>query len=168
MEILLVRHADALDAEAGMSDDERPLTPEGIERMRKGAEGLANVLREYDPPPLSGILTSPKVRAVETARILAWEVNGNETISQCPPLAGDFSWNDLLPYLKPYSARARVALVGHEPLLGSLAGYLITGGNGTSVFLKKGSAICFQVDPSGLVPAELLWFLTPKQMRMLR
>ena len=168
MEIFLVRHADALDAEPGMTDDQRPLSPDGIERMQKGAVGLANVLKDHGSPPISGILSSPKVRAVETARILAWEVNGNEAIVQCPPLAGDFTWNDLLPYLTPYPAHARVALVGHEPSLGLLAGYLISGTDRTSVFLKKGSVICFQVDPSSPPPAELLWFLTPKQMRMMR
>jgi phosphohistidine phosphatase len=168
MEVILIRHADALDAEPGGSDDQRPLSPDGIERMQKGAEGLANVLRENDPPPLNGILTSPKVRAMETAKILARVLNGNETVTTCAPLAEDFTWDDVLPFLKPFSPRARVALVGHEPALGSLAGYCISGSNGTSVFLKKGSAICFQIDPSGSLPAELLWFLTPKQMRMLR
>jgi phosphohistidine phosphatase len=170
MEIFLVRHADALDAEQGMSDDQRPLSSEGVERMRKGAAGLANILKDHGTPALNGILSSPKVRAVETARILAWELNGSETVISCPPLAGDFTWNDLLPYLKQFPPHARVALVGHEPALGLLAGYLISGTDRTSIFLKKGSAICFQLDPSSSSPspAELLWFLTPRQMRMLR
>src|SRR6266498_4701651 len=123
MEVLLIRHADALDAEPGMTDDERPLSSEGVERMRKGAEGLAKVLEDHGPPLLSGILTSPKVRAMETARIVALEVNGNETVTQCPPLAADFVWSEILPYLKPFPPDARVALIGHEPALGSLAGY---------------------------------------------
>ena len=165
MEIYIVRHADALDADGTMSDVQRPLSEEGIEKMRKGAKGLRNLLAGSFPP-LDAILTSPLLRAEETARIIAREVNDGGEVTTCPPLAGQFVWSDLLPFLTRYPAGARVALVGHEPSLGELAGWLLAPGAGAAIPLKKGSCIAFGMEePSERPSAELLWFLTPKLLR---
>ncbi len=168
MEIYLIRHADAMDADAGMTDAERPLSDEGMEKMRKGAKGLRNLLSGAFPP-LDGILTSPLRRAMESARIIAGEVNDNEEVTECPPLGAEFRWADLLPYLEKLPQTGRVAVVGHEPALGRLAGWLVSGAEDLAIPLKKGSAACFSVEePTARPKAELNWFLTPKQLRMLR
>lgn len=167
MEIYLIRHADAIDADAGMTDAERPLSEDGIEKMQKGAKGLRNILKG-NFPPLDAILTSPLRRSVETALIIAREVNDNEEIVECPPLGGEFSWGDLLPFLTGYPKMGRVVLVGHEPAMGKLAGWLLSR-NELPLSMKKGSAICFHVEePTPDPKVELLWFLTPKQLRGLR
>jgi phosphohistidine phosphatase len=168
VEIYLIRHADAMDADAGMTDAERPLSEEGREKMRKGAKGLRNLL-SGSFPPLDAVLTSPLLRAVESARIIAREVNDNEEVVDCPPLAEGSRWEDLVPFLGKYPKSGRVALVGHEPDLGKLAGWLLAPESGASIPLKKGAGICFELEePSPRPQAEMLWFLTPKQLRQLR
>ena len=168
MDLLLIRHADAIDADAGMTDAERPLSDEGREKMRKGAKGLRNLVAgSY--PPLDGILTSPLLRSVETAQIIAREVNDNEEVVECPPLCSGSKWADLLPILAPYPKSARIVLVGHEPELGRLAGWLLQPGCEAAIPMKKGSLICFEIDEAVAEPkTELQYFLTPKQLRQLR
>lgn len=168
MELFLIRHADATPADVGMDDAERPLSEEGIKKMRKAAKGLRNVLKGTFPP-MDAILTSPLLRAVQTARILAGEVNDSDEVIECQPLGGQFSWAEILPFLNRYPEVARVALVGHEPELGKLAGWLTSGNSDSCIRMKKGSVICFEVEEMAEAPrARLRWFLTPKQLRMLK
>ena len=168
MDLYLIRHADAIDADSGMTDAERPLSEDGQEKMRKGAKGLRNLL-SGNFPPIDAILTSPLLRALESARIIASMVNEDDTVVECPPLAEGSKWEALLPFLSKYPNTSRIALVGHEPDLGALAGWLLAPGSGASFSLKKGSAVCFEIEEVTAEPeAELLWFLTPKQLRMLR
>ncbi len=168
MEIYLIRHADAMDADAGMTDAERPLSEEGMEKMRKGAKGLRKIL-SGSFPPLDAILTSPLLRSVESARIIAREVNDNDEVVECPPLGGEVRWEELVPFLEKYPATGRVALVGHEPALGKLAGWLLARDAGVALPMKKGGAACFEIEaPTADPKAEMSWFLTPKQLRGLR
>ena len=168
MELYLIRHAEAVEASEAGTDAERPLTDEGIDKMRKGAKGLRKLL-SGDSPPLDAILSSPLLRALETARIVAGEVNDNDEVAVCEFLGGDFRWPDLLPELERFPPTARVAVVGHEPALGRLSGWLLSGSSEVEVPLKKGSAICFRLEELGAEPkAELHWMLTPKQMRLMR
>src|SRR3954471_16837400 len=70
MLVLIIRHGRAGDpaefARSGMGDDLRPLTVEGRKRMRRNAEGLKAIVGKIDV-----IVTSPLVRTVETAQIVA-------------------------------------------------------------------------------------------------
>jgi phosphohistidine phosphatase len=168
VELYLIRHADAIDADAGMTDEERPLSEEGREKMRKGAKGLRKLL-SGSFPPLDGILTSPLLRSVETAQIIALEVNDNQDVTECPPLAEESRWADILPFLSNFQKSSRIALIGHEPELGKLAGWLISRSPDTAIPMKKGSTFCFEIEEAVPDPkAELLWFLTPKMLRQLR
>jgi phosphohistidine phosphatase len=168
LELYLIRHAEAVEASEAKADAERPLTDEGIDKMRKGAKGLRKLL-SGNSPPLDAILSSPLLRALETARIVAGEVNDNDEVVMCDFLAGDFQWNDLLPELERFPPTARVAVVGHEPALGRLSGWLACGSAEAAIPLKKGSAICFTIEELGAEPkVELHWMLTPKQMRLMR
>src|SRR5438093_1192036 len=66
-ELYLIRHAIAEErGEKWPDDNKRPLTEEGIARMRKAAHGLARV-----GVTLDAVLTSPLVRARQTAEIVA-------------------------------------------------------------------------------------------------
>jgi phosphohistidine phosphatase len=168
LELYLIRHAEALEANEATPDAERPLTDEGIDKMRKGAKGLRKLL-SGDSPPLDAILSSPLLRALETARIVAGEVNDNDEVVVCDFLGGDFEWGDLLSELERFAPTARVAVVGHEPTLDRLSGWLASGSTEVAIPLKKGSAICFRLEELGDKPrAELHWLLTPKQMRLMR
>ena len=88
MRLLIVRHAIAEDrvafAATGKDDDERPLTEEGRSRMEQGARGLRQLV-----PALDLVATSPLVRAVQTAEILAGAYEGVAIEQVGIPQTGD-------------------------------------------------------------------------------
>ena len=165
MQILLVRHAIAEDraafATTGATDDERPLTERGTERMRAAATGLATLLDALD---LIG--TSPLVRARQTADLVAerFPRATRETFDWMAP-GGERS--SALEWLA-HADLASVALVGHEPDIGELASWLLCGRPLPFVEFKKGAACLLGVD--GQVQtggATLHWLLAPRQLRAL-
>ena len=97
----LLRHGAAEDS-AG-EDADRRLTPKGERQARAAGEALAALGVELD-----GCLTSPKLRAVETARI-ACERHAIEPQETRALAGGDFDPHQLA------RGRSEVLLVGHEP-----------------------------------------------------
>jgi len=67
MELLIVRHAIAFEADARRwpDDSERPLSPQGLARARKAAAGMKQLVRAP-----GRVLVSSLVRARQTAAIL--------------------------------------------------------------------------------------------------
>lgn len=165
MDLLLVRHGRAEERAAfalkSGDDSERPLTEEGLERMRKGVKGLRQVL-----PQLDVLASSPLLRARQTAAVLA-DAYG-VPVRSVDALAPGQSPARLLPWLKERGRHQVVAVVGHEPDLGLLAGWLLTGGEHSFLPLKKG-AVCLLHFPAAVAAgtAELQWVLTSSQLRMI-
>jgi phosphohistidine phosphatase len=112
LELCFFRHGIALDRDdpTVSSDADRPLTEEGSRKTRAAAEGFKRLDAGYDK-----ILTSPWLRAKETAAILA-EVLALPAPQELPQLAGDRTPSDLVEALAHHHGR-RTLLVGHEPLL---------------------------------------------------
>jgi phosphohistidine phosphatase len=167
MKLVLIRHGRAGTpaefARSGMSDDLRPLTIDGRKRMRRGTEGLRRLLRSIDV-----IGNSPLVRAVETAQIVA-RVFGKVRTEELAHLAPGGDRDQLVRWLARQPAGSTVALVGHEPSLSELAGWLISGRGQSTVDLKKGGVCCIELGQkiSGGT-GRLQWLLTPRQMRQMR
>ena len=162
MELLLVRHAIAVERGTGsyVDDRARPLTPEGRKRMAEVAAGLA---RLFSP---AEILTSPVLRARQTAEILAktWRC----PISELEGLGN----GDHAATLSAAARRAadRVALVGHEPWMGELLSYLLTGDPATvtAPFRKGGAALLESFDGRAAGDWSLIWAMPPAALRRLR
>jgi phosphohistidine phosphatase len=165
MDLYLLRHGIAVNAEDVPTGADRPLTDKGIKRMRKAARGLRRLGVEFDT-----ILTSPLARAHQTAKIIADALGQEAQFSLIDALKPDGSPEELLSSLKSYDSCARVLLVGHEPLLGDTVSHLLGGkktGN-VKVALKKGGLVLVEVDslpPRSLGTLHLL--LTPKILRRL-
>ncbi len=123
MLLLLIRHADAGDADARLWPDDslRPLTDKGRKRHRKVARRLE---RHGLTPTL--LLASPWLRAWQTALLTA-EVAGGPAPVACPALAKAPNLRPLAAALGRPAEDAVVALVGHEPWMGQLASLLLTG-----------------------------------------
>jgi phosphohistidine phosphatase len=166
MDLYLVRHgiAQALGQENDFRDENRPLTVQGREKMREAAKGLKKLSIRLDL-----ILTSPLVRAVETARMLGEGLGIDESmIEQTVNLVPGGQFNDLLAELKQQRRAESIALVGHEPTLGALAARLISGRSDFPIPLKKGSVCCVNITET--VPVfrgTLAWILTSKQLRLI-
>jgi phosphohistidine phosphatase len=163
MDVCLVRHAIAEDRDPARWPDDarRPLTPEGAERFRRAARGLHRLVPEVD-----AVLTSPYVRAAQTAEILR-EESGWPEAERCDALAAVASPADVLPHLRGKAGAAAVALVGHEPFLSLLASLLLTGADERlALELKKGGVVllAFPGEPSPGA-ASLRWSAPPRLLR---
>jgi phosphohistidine phosphatase len=160
VELYLVRHAIAAErGDAYPDDTKRPLTAEGITRMRRITKGLAALGVSVDQ-----VLTSPLVRARQTAEILAQGLASKPPVATSAALAPGGRVTALIEDLSKYSRRSRIAVVGHEPDLGQLAARLI-GTRGTVTF-RKGGVCRIDLDalpPTG--PGHLVWFATPRMLR---
>ena len=140
-------------------DSKRPLTAEGIARLRKEAKALEGLGVGFDQ-----ILSSPLVRARQTADVFAEELKGKPPIANTDALTPAGSPGAVIQELGKHMRKARIALVGHEPNMGELAAFLI--GAKVALPFKKG-AIC-RIDFSVFPPkgkGELCWFVTPKMLR---
>lgn len=166
VELLVVRHAIAEDSEAfartGKGDAERPLTREGRRKFQGVARGLREVVDSVDL-----LATSPLVRAVETGALLE-AAFGVEATARLPELSPDAAPPALVQWLRRRRRHRVVAVVGHEPHLSHLIGYLLAGQSLGLVELKKGGACLLDL---GTAPepgrARLAWLLTPGQLRRL-
>ena len=159
LDLLLIRHAIAADRDlVDWPDDSlRPLTPDGIERFRRAARGLARVVPEVD-----AVFASPYARAWETAELLHDEA-GWPRPEPSEALEAVRSARDALPLLE--GREGALALVGHEPSLSSLASLLLTGDPGRlPLELKKGGVVHLTVEHGHAV---LVWHATPKLLRLL-
>lgn len=166
MKVLIVRHAKADDREAfaatGKPDDLRPLTESGRKQARKAGRALKDQL-----PRVDVLGASPLLRTLETARLIAREYR-HLAVKTVPELAPGFEPQAVAQWLAKQPANATVALVGHEPELSQLAGWLLTGRAEPLVELKKGAA-CLLDFPGKLAPGRgvLAWLLSPVQLRRL-
>ena len=156
-ELYLIRHGVAEErGDAWPDDTKRPLSEEGMERLRKSARGLARLDLWIDV-----IFTSPLVRARQTAEIVAAAFDPRPSIVTIDSLAPEGTYTSLVADLEKHARKTRIALVGHEPGIGELAARLI--GSRHSFEFKKG-AVCRidaeEIPPSG--PGDLRWMLTPK------
>ena len=117
MELILWRHAEAEDGEPDLL---RKLTPRGEKQAKRVAEWLHTHL-----PDNARILVSPAVRAQQTANALA-QVSGRK-LRTVPQVAVGASVADVLAAVDWPGAKATVVVVGHQPTLGAVASYLLTG-----------------------------------------
>jgi phosphohistidine phosphatase len=163
LELYLIRHGIAAERGKEWPDDsKRPLTPEGISRLRKTARGLNAIGVGFDQ-----IVTSPLVRTRQTADVFAEELKSKPPVVTADALAPAGTPASVIQEIARHVRKPRVALVGHEPNLGELAAQLI--GSRTPLEFKKGG-IC-RIDFDVLPPkgaGALRWFLTPKILRSLR
>ncbi|UCF42061.1 MAG: histidine phosphatase family protein [Gemmatimonadota bacterium] len=166
MRLLVVRHAIAEDrvafAATGRDDAERPLTDEGRRRMEQGARGLRQLV-----PVLDLVATSPLVRAVQTAEIVAAAYDG-PVVERVPVLAAGGDPESVVQWLRGRRAGDTVAVVGHEPDCSILVSHLLAGAQDSFVQLKKGSACLLEfADRPAARAGVLRWALAPKQLRLI-
>jgi phosphohistidine phosphatase len=161
MRIILFRHGPAGDRDPGRWPDDRlrPLTARGETRTRRAARGL---LRLEDG--LRTVLTSPLVRCARSAEILAEEAGLARSPEALDALAPRGSWRDVILRLGEESPDANVALVGHEPDLGKLAGVLLFGAP-AALALKKAGGCSIEFDaPVAPGTGRLRWFLPARAL----
>jgi phosphohistidine phosphatase len=116
VDLILWRHADALEMRAIEDDLDRALTPKGERQAQRMATWLNRQL-----PSSARVLSSPARRAQQTAAAL------DRKVKTLPALAPDGTVEDLLHAVRWPDAREPVLVVGHQPTLGLTAAYLVAG-----------------------------------------
>ena len=170
MELILFRHGIAMEspeaAEKGISEFERPLTGEGVEKTERAVMGLDLIIDRLDL-----IATSPLTRARQTADILAAAFRSAkraETASLTPGTPPEKLCQFLIQQQARFPEARAFAVVGHEPHLSRWAGWALTGKNQSYLALKKAGACAIEFGSeidSGA--GTLLWLLTSRQLRTL-
>jgi phosphohistidine phosphatase len=162
-ELYLIRHGIAeTRGEAWPDDAKRPLTEDGMTRLRKSARALAHMGVSIDI-----VLTSPFVRTRQTAEIIAAAFSPRPSLVNVDVLTPGGTPSAIGAELEKHSRRPRMAIVGHEPGIGELAAWLV--GMRHPIEFKKG-AVC-RIDLEALPPrgsGKLRWLLQPKILRNLK
>ena len=140
VELVLVRHAIAEERREGLPEAERALTERGRERFRKLLVGYAKL--GVRP---TAILSSPWTRASETAALFKRHYP-DATYGSLDGLARPPD-HALVRRLSELSDTSTV-LIGHEPWLSQLCGFLTIGRFDSSVRLKKGGLIWLRGHPT--------------------
>lgn len=167
MKLYLLRHGIAADlGQPGITRDaDRPLTDEGISKTKRIGAALRSLAVECDL-----ILTSPYVRARQTAELVASALCMERRLEEEPALACGGDARQIFEGIRRRKpVPAGVMLVGHEPDLSRLISLLVSGGTGLGVVMKKGG-LC-RLDIADLRYgrcAALEWLLTPRQMLLMR
>ena len=157
MKLYFLRHGLAGEsAEWKGNDFTRPLTEEGIAKMKRSAETLARM--ELD---LQLILTSPLVRAYQTAEIVAKQFKMTDKLVKDERLGANFGIKYLAEILAENSKVDSLMLVGHEPGMSETVSHLIGGGR---VVFKKGALAYVELSDIKSLRGELVWLLPPKAL----
>ena len=159
MQLILVRHAEAVDAQSSSTraDEARVLTPRG----QRQADGLKDAFRRLGILP-DVIASSPAIRAKQTADALGSLLPTGSEITVTDKLAVDqLRPRKLSKEIVEYDADT-IVIVGHMPDLGIYAAWLLGAGDRILRFEKAGAA-CFRVDGKEIQEGAgvLEWFITP-------
>ena len=146
------------------NDSDRPLIPKGERRLRAAAAAMKKLELSFDL-----ILSSPFLRARQTAEIIAEELKLKKRLQFCDALTPGGSLKDLVRQLdESRPAPESVLLVGHEPSLSRLVSLLVSGDEHATVEMKKGGLA--KLETAELRHghcARLAWLLTPSQMELM-
>ena len=159
MNLYVLRHAIAEDAAPGLPDSSRQVTGKG----RRKARRVLSHARKIGVRP-STILTSPYLRAVQTATVareaLHHPLEPVVTHALVPYCSVRALWSEV----RDHAAAGDVLVSGHNPQLSWLVMWLL-GGREDALWLKKSGLAALDVGTAGPHPrATLSWLLTPKSV----
>lgn len=162
MDLYIVRHGIAIDREDPKcpADPERYLTPEGIEKTKQVAAGVAAL---GATPAL--FLSSPYVRAMETAEIFADAFKFSK--SKIRKTESLLPGTDPLGFFRELSREKQAASVfcfGHAPQLDELIAYAL-GSKNMITALKKAGVALIELRRVSPPSGTLAWLGTPKLLR---
>ncbi len=162
MELYFLRHGKAVEpGTRGVPDDfSRRLTEQGIEEMEAEAAAMERLGVRTD-----AILTSPLLRAKETAEIVAKKLGLKKLLFISDLLGPGCDLSRLERLMNEHPASKSFMFVGHEPDLSSMVGELI-GGNAGSVEFKKAGLVLVTVSHAARRGSGTLrWLLPPRILR---
>ena len=157
MTLFVIRHTLAEErhifAQTGQSDELRPITSRGVERMKK----ILNFLKK-DEDHINTVLQSPLLRCQQTGNVIK-KYYPNANYLNSDNLRPNFSAKKLYREIQDFDI-STMAIVGHEPDLGQFISWLLFGQATERFPIKKGgiARLCLYKDGR----CFLKWFLKPK------
>lgn len=164
MEIILVRHAVAMErqefAKTGQEDSLRPITLKGARRHRRMCKSMQKMARGAEV-----IVTSPLLRARQTAEITS-QIYEDLNILEVPELVPSASPSAFLKWVRVWGrVYKKIIVVGHEPHLGELASYLVSGQVQHNFIVKKSGFLSIITGPASEIEkgsGKVLYHVSPK------
>jgi len=157
MKLYFLRHASASDI--APNDAERKLTMEGEKEARVAGAALA----ELGVKPAQ-VLSSPLMRARQTAEIAARELKHTDDIEVFDELLNDTSTPALLKALKSYGDANELLLVGHMPSLSEHIAACIGVKSAEAVPLGKAGMACIELEQLRAGAGSLRWLMRQEQL----
>ncbi len=148
MKCFLFRHGHAVDGGPFLLDEARFLTKKG----RGAVRAVGRAMRKVGVVP-DAILTSPLCRAVQTAELLAQELDFHAVVEVVPWLIPSARAARATEFLQ--KRESNVLAVGHEPNLSMLAALLL--GEPTVPSLRKAQVLCIEA-------TQMLWTMDPDRL----
>ncbi len=157
MKVYFLRHGIAVEPDAwNGSDFDRPLTQEGHHRMEREANAIDELSLGLDC-----IVTSPLLRAKQTAAIVAAQLDMRAKVVEDPRLGGGFNLTALGAIVSSHADASAMMLVGHEPSMSAVIGDAI---GGASVELKKAALAAIELPDRASPSGTLLFLIPPKAL----
>lgn len=154
MNLYLIRHGNAEKAGLNKSDFERELTEEGRQKLERAVKYWKNLIPEFD-----FIITSPLIRAKQTAEIIFKSFNSKHEIIIENTLKNGSETADILNIVNSLNGD-NIALVGHQPDFSYHLSNLISSGS-ASLDFKKGAIAEVSFDGKAKLNRGMLEFLIP-------
>ncbi len=161
MNVFLLRHGACEDICDGVEDAARDLTPEGEAAIRDSLPGMKQLTGQVD-----FILTSPFVRAVRTANIVAGYFKCTDFIHPLDALAERGNEEKIASELNRLIGKENIVVVGHMPHLAELAEYLVGDTYEGGIVLKKGGMAKIYIQGFPAKNSGMLrWVMTGDELR---
>jgi phosphohistidine phosphatase len=157
MNIYLIRHGDAENISKGTRDFDRRLTTEGELKIKKAADFWKTLVPAFDI-----ILSSPYIRALQTAKIIASAYNYKKDIITDKRISSGCATEDMLELVNSFQA-LEIAVIGHQPDLSNHTSILISG-SGAYVDYKKGTIAKISFHNKAKEGKGVLEFLIPPNL----
>jgi phosphohistidine phosphatase len=162
MQIYFLRHANAGEAKLSPTKDEqRPLDKLGIEQCHIVGRALAALKVELD-----AVISSPLIRARQTASIVAEAIGHKEKIVTDDALRPEASFEQFEQLLARHGGKETIMIVGHRPSQTEFLNRLVADADSERIDFKKGTIA--RVDKDDGRAAVLKWIMPPKVVRALQ
>lgn len=159
LKLYFLRHGQAGNRQDWQGDDsERPLTVEGKKRMQREAAAIWRL-----ELPLDVIISSPLVRAAQTAEIVARARGSAARLVTDGRLAPGFGPKQLAAIVAEHRNVRGLMLVGHEPDFSETISQVTGGGR---LAMKKGGLACVEVGDLASLKGTLVWLIPPKVLEL--
>src|ERR1044071_9654383 len=142
MKLYVFRHAIAVErgTDPGLRDSDRMLTREGIRKLKLVIAAIKQLEISFDL-----ILSSPYLRALQTAKLTAKSLGAKKKLETTEALKPESSFRELIEELQKRKC-SNVVIVGHEPHLSGSISFLLTCRQGMSINFKKAGLCLLSID----------------------